>query len=935
MLNISKAMVANAVKAYFKAGDYYIDGYNPPGIWGGKLMDEFGLRGLVDKTHFDRLADAYHPITGEDLTQVRLPNRRSANDITFSAPKDFSLAYLAATPEKRQKLMDLFVRTIHRTMYRMEEDAAARVRLDGADYDRRTGNWGYGLFPHLESRPDGKTELPVIQIHGHAVVFNLTRDPEEQRIKALQIGEVKKNADYWMPYFHNELAKGLRELGLGIKKERATGIVGFAIHGVPRELVERLSPRRAKILEVKEAYQRQMNDPKVRAKIAEEAGITDPGRLDALIKERLKLFRKDIGVITRKHKQKDLDHATLWKVWQRMLTPEDRKALEGAWGRTGWETTNAEAASYAIDHLFDKQSVLEGNAEKKLLIEALRYGVGSVDADGLREEFRKQGVLFVGGDATTRQNLAQEQFIVDFTREGMGKVAPVERARSEPQFPSLLAPKHSENRASHAHGPAPVRNPRPASISGEKLPSAAPALSAEQRNAVHSLLTSPNVVNMVDAGQGTGKTTLLEVYGGALAAHGVGRTWLGTTHTAVEELKKVGLPAMTVAAFLHSTNEQEKAVGTRIIVDEASMLSHRDSYDLFRYAKEHGNRIDLVGDSKQYKTPSAGHPMKLLAEFGGVKPITMTQTRRQTGKLKEAMEAILADKELKGHDILKELGMVHELPHEELSRRAADLYLKWTQPGESIPCVSPTHAQAAEIAAMIREGLKARGDLKGDDHTVKRLVNLGWSDAQLKDAKKHGAEGVTLLRYGAYREEALPLAVGDRVRSTMIGKTADGHKINTGQRYMIQGFTEQGDPILNNGWVVSKDWGGLNQDYVSTGQASQGKTAPRGIVVYGTPSLVATKHEGFYVPVSRVRMEVAVLTDSNEHLRQAIQRRESKKLASELVQPKKKPQRRAFPRLQAVLKKARERLRAIQAGLAIKPTQHEHGKERDHVGFER
>jgi hypothetical protein len=86
--------------------------------------------------------------------------------------------------------------------------------------------------------------------------------------------------------------------------------------------------------------------------------------------------------------------------------------------------------------------------------------------------------------------------------------------------------------------------------------------------------------------------------------------------------------------------------------------------------------------------------------------------------------------------------------------------------------------------------------------------------------------------------------------------------------------------------VVDKDWGGLVQRYVSTGQGAQGITENRAIVVYGTPSLVATRQEGFYVPVSRVRKEVAVLTDSNAALRQAIQRQESRKSAMELMHPR-------------------------------------------------
>jgi hypothetical protein len=75
------------------------------------------------------------------------------------------------------------------------------------------------------------------------------------------------------------------------------------------------------------------------------------------------------------------------------------------------------------------------------------------------------------------------------------------------------------------------------------------------------------------------------------------------------------------------------------------------------------------------------------------------------------------------------------------------------------------------------------------------------------------------------------------------------------------------------------------QRYVSTGQGSQGITAdPRAIVVYGTPSLVATRQEGFYVPVSRVRSEVAVLTDNIAALRRAIQRKDNRTFAMELFE---------------------------------------------------
>ncbi len=150
---------------YFQEGghDYYIDSKNPPGMWGGKLAREFGLEGEVQKEHFDRLAEGYHPITGQDLVLRRNENRRSANDITISAPKPFSLLYLETKDERLLKAFEE-LRLDH------ELDGTRRRYQSapgGADHDRKTGNWGYAGWLQFDSRPDDKTHMPVIQIHRH------------------------------------------------------------------------------------------------------------------------------------------------------------------------------------------------------------------------------------------------------------------------------------------------------------------------------------------------------------------------------------------------------------------------------------------------------------------------------------------------------------------------------------------------------------------------------------------------------------------------------------------------------------------------------------------------------------------------------------------------------------------------------------------------
>jgi conjugative relaxase-like TrwC/TraI family protein len=565
--------------------------------------------------------------------------------------------------------------------------------------------------------------------------------------------------------------------------------------------------------------------------VADKLGITSAAGMDKL------------GATTRLGKAKEMAD-DLNRYYVSRLTDKERQQLNHLEGQPSFVSSDGAAVRFAIEHETHKRSVVEA---RKLYETAIRHGIGSVTPEGVEAEATRQGVLLSGSEATTRDRLAEEAIVIDFARDGRATCAPV-------------------------------------STAGD--PSLSDFLTDEQRRAIVTLLKSTNAVNVVDAGQGTGKTTMLEEYGRVLADRGVRTTWLGTTHTAVDELAKRNLPAVTVAAFLKSNSAQASAAGTRIVLDEASMLSHMDSYRLFRFASENGCRIDLVGDSKQHKTPVAGDPLQLLTRFAGIKPITMTKTMRQSGRLKEAMEGIRNGDVLGGHDILSELGMVHELPQDELAQRAAELYLRWTANGEYVPVVSPTHAQADEIALLIRNGLRARGDLTGDDHVIRRLTSLNMTPPELREARKEKPEGVVLLGYGAYREETVALAVGDVVRTTMRGKSKDGrHFVNAGQRYTVAGFTETGDPMLNNGWVIDKNWGGLAQGYVSTSQAVQGKTSANGIAVYGTPSLVATRQEGFYVPVSRVRREVAVLTDSNAALREAIQRQDSRKSATELLRP--------------------------------------------------
>ena len=101
-------------------------------------------------------------------------------------------------------------------------------------------------FIHTTSRPvDG---MPDPQLHAHVFVFNTTWDEEEQRWKAGQFRELKRDAPYFQAAFRVRLANKLQDLGFGVERKRDD----FEIAGIPTDVLKRFSRRTALIEKVAE-----------------------------------------------------------------------------------------------------------------------------------------------------------------------------------------------------------------------------------------------------------------------------------------------------------------------------------------------------------------------------------------------------------------------------------------------------------------------------------------------------------------------------------------------------------------------------------------------------------------------------------------------------------------------------------------------------------
>src|SRR5580692_7763335 len=312
MIRITQQDSAKDAKRYYATADYYSEGQELVGSWGGKGAARLGLEGTVDKFSFERLCDNLDPRTGEPLTVRTRSERTVGYDFTFSVPKSVSLLYAMSGDEG---IMDAFRGAVDETMREMEAEMKTRVRKELQDTDRTTGNMVWAEFIHTTSRPvDG---LPDPQLHAHVFVFNTTWDGEERRWKAAQFRELKRDAPYFQAAFRVRLANKLQDLGFGVQRKRDD----FEIAGMQADVLKRFSRRTALI-----------------EKVAKEKGITNPDR------------KAELGAETREHKATDLSWKELRKEWRKRLSGEEWNALSAVFRRERAPARPERGEALAVDH---------------------------------------------------------------------------------------------------------------------------------------------------------------------------------------------------------------------------------------------------------------------------------------------------------------------------------------------------------------------------------------------------------------------------------------------------------------------------------------------------------------------------------------------------------------------------------------------------------
>lgn len=864
MLRITESTSASGAKAYYTEGlsreDYYSEGHEIVGHWGGRAAARLGLTGPVDRDGFFALCDNLHPATGASLTARQKTGRRAGYDFTFNAPKSVSLLY-AFTQDA--KILDAFRASVTETMREIETEMKTRVRKGGGQGSRITGNLVWAEFVHFTGRPvEG---MPDPNLHAHCFAQNATWDPVEQRWKAGEFGDLMRDRPYFEAAFHARLAARMGELGYGIERHGKW----WDVAGLARPLIEKFS-RRTSEIEAKAA----------------ELGITNPDAKGAL------------GAKTRNRKADHLGKAELADAWRGRLSVAERTQLarvisdaSAGSANFGERLSPASAMAHAIGKAFERVSVV---SDKQLREAALRRGLGSVLPETLTRVMETAGVL--GGDVegrrlvTTREVLGEEQAMIAFARDGRGVCKPL-GGSGDPAIASFLnrdqmaAVKHALSvpdrvvliEGGAGTGKTTLMKELKAGIEagGRQLFAFAPTADAsrgvlrsegfEGAETVARLLVDEVLqarlrgqVILIDEAGLLGVRTLRKVF--ALADDLGARVILsGDTrqHAAVERgdalrllIEKAGLQPAAVREIVRQRGAYRDAV---------AMIARGDVTEGFA-ALESLGWVTEIGNDDRHRALARDY---LAATAAGKSALVVSPTHAEGDRV----TAVIRDT----RKAESTLGVIDQ-PYFGLRN------LAWTEAARG----DPAQYRSGLVVQFFKD---APGIRKGE-----RLRVEGW-DAKGR-VTAHRSDGTTVLlplthpgRFQVYEPFVLGLAKGDQIRITQNGTTADGeHRLNNGSLHTVMGFTPAGDIRLGNGWIVAREFGHLAHGYCTTSHASQGKTVDLVFLAQGAESFPASSREQFYVSVSRGREGVRIYTDDVTALRQRIRESGTRTSATELLE---------------------------------------------------
>jgi len=861
-------------KKYFKehlaVGDYYAEGQTVPGQWIGKGAADLGLSGVTTTDEFVLLCDNLHPQTGERLTlrqkTTRIEKgldgeeRQAANRRVFY---DFTFS-----PPKSVSIAALVGNDARIVEAHEQAVTVAMHQLQTFAATRVRKN------DECTDRPTGNLVTAMFRhdtsraldphLHSHCIVFNATFDAVEKQWKALQNHEMFAAQKFVENVYYHELTRELVKCGYQIENQPRGD---FEIKGVTPELIDKFSKRHREI-------DRQTRE--LLAREPEKAG------------DNLAAIRENIAHKDRPRKIRDIGLEKLQTLWDGQMTAGEKASLDGLTVKPSLAPVSSEkigkqAVTWAEQHLFERRSIVH---EHELWRHALERARGQdISLADIQAITQKRGYLRFDehpGKVTTREHIEREMEIVQTAREGIGECYPL------------------------------VWKPKPFNS----------MLDEEQREALATLVSNTHRVAVFRGGAGTGKSFVLRELVEQIRDGGRGVVVLAPQRQQVLDMERDDFPSpLTVASFLQKKELKE---GTVVIVDEAGQIGGKPMLELLRLVVLRNARLILSGDTRQHGAVEAGDALRAIEKHSGIRPVELTNIRRQNPALaksieerehikeyRQAVEEARDGKFTESFERLDKLKAIESCTladkHEKLTAR----YLELVKDHQSTVVVSQSWNEIHQVNDAIRVALKNEKLVGEVETTVTAFQPVDLTEAQKRDARSYDANTVLVFnrdvrgfkagesarlklitdthllvetdtrivpiafkqldKLTACQRKELALAAGDKLQLKANGRSVENRKLVNGELVTVESVEPDGRIALADGRVLDKNFRQFVRGYAITSYASQGKSVAH-VLFSDSAAKAATNQQQWYVTISRGKKGIHIFTTDKEQLRENITR---------------------------------------------------------------
>ncbi|MFN8127166.1 MAG: MobF family relaxase [Candidatus Nanopelagicales bacterium] len=634
---LSSAKIGRSSWRYYQstvvagACEYYAERGDAEGRWHGAGLAELGL--VADAVVVERELEALfgrglHPVTGVALGRAWRADAVTGHDLTFSAPKSVSALWALASPATAAVIRDAHTTAVHAALDYLQTHASySRRGRDGVE-QIATAGYAAALFDHTTSRAGDP------QLHTHALVVNKVRcaDGAWRTIDGHEVFHHKKAAGA----LYQAALRAELTTKLGVAWSEVSEHGQAEIDGVPHDLLVAWSTRTTAVMgdamptiaDVEETLGREVTRDE-RARIIKTAVLStrpvkDHDVTAADLKARWRAQADELGW-------------TPARVQESVVAARDGLLMSGEVSPVA-VIASAATEQHDLEAPVSVISSVAGRDARELVTSASVFSSVAATTDGPDRSDWTQSVLSdaVASVGRSKAIWSRADLSVaiaaripatgpDAPRSATDAAALIERlatdavATTDHDAVSLgLDPSGVTARASDArfasretveleagilegaitggfNHPARI-DPQCAEILWTGVNE---RLSAQQRQAALRLVASLDLVTVMTAPAGAGKSTTLGAAADFWQAQGRSLVCLGPSARAAAELgDSVGTGrGQTVARWL--TARAAAARDAVVIVDEASMLSTRDLAALIARVHASRSQLVLVGDPAQ------------------------------------------------------------------------------------------------------------------------------------------------------------------------------------------------------------------------------------------------------------------------------------------------------------------------------------------------